>query len=220
MSILIVIMNIYEFIQNLGIEVLVEIGCNVGEDTRRFRSMHPNARIVCFEPDPRNINSLNQNGVRSIVELYPYAVSNQNGYMKFHLSTGNVHAIDSNPIFKDVDDWTLSSSLKKPTGHLTEHVWITFPNSVDVQTIRLDDFEPLKNTIIDIMWVDVQGAEDLVFSGGKEALKRTRYVYTEYSNVELYENQLNLTDLLKLFGDSWELVHDFGGDVLLRNKEL
>jgi hypothetical protein len=70
------------------------------------------------------------------------------------------------------------------------------------------------------MWVDVQGAEDLVFSGAKETLKRTRYVYTEYSNVELYENQLNLNQLLKLFGDSWEIVHDFGGDVLLKNKDI
>jgi 2-O-methyltransferase len=212
-------MNIYEFIQNLGIKVLVEIGCHNGSDTRKFRNMHPNARIVCFEPDPRNSMNLHKNGISDIAEVYPFAVSNHNGNMKFYLSTGDVGTVDPHNEFINTD-WSLSSSLKKPTGHLYQHTWITFPNSVDVQTIRLDDFDPLKNTKIDIMWVDVQGAEDLVFSGAKEALKRTRYVYTEYSNLELYENQLNLTDLLKLFGDSWELVHDFGGDVLLRNKDL
>jgi len=212
-------MDIYEFIKNLPIKCLVEFGCNMGEDTRKFREMHPNARIVCFEPDPRNITILDRNGVRTIAEVYPYAVSDKNGVMAFHLSTGDVRTVDPNNDFINID-WSLSSSLKKPTGHLDLHKWITFPNSVDVQTIRLDDFEPLKNTIIDFMWVDVQGAEDLVFSGAKDTLSRTRYVYTEYSNVELYENQLNLSQILKLFGSSWELVQDFGGDILLRNINI
>ena len=64
------------------------------------------------------------------------------------------------------------------------------------------------------------GAEDLVFSGGKETLKRTRYVYTEYSNHNLYEKQLNLREILELFGNDWEIIHDFDGDVLLRNIKL
>jgi 2-O-methyltransferase len=212
-------MDIYEFIKNLNIEVFVEIGCNIGEDTRKFHGMHPNARIVCFEPDPRNLQTLTTNGIRNIAEVYAYAVSNTVGSTVFHLSTGDVSTVDPNNDFIGMD-WSLSSSLKKPTGHLRQHTWITFPNSANVQTITLDDFKPLKNTKIDFMWVDVQGAEDLVFSGAKETLKRTRYVYTEYSNVELYENQLNLSQLVKLFGDSWEIVYDFGGDVLLRNKHV
>jgi FkbM family methyltransferase len=212
-------MDIYRFIAPLNVEVLVEIGCNIGEDTRKFRYIYPNARIVCFEPDPRNLRTLNENGVKDIAEVYPYAVSNMVGSTVFHMSTGDVGTVDPNNDFINMD-WSLSSSLKKPTGHLIQHTWITFPNSVNVETVTLDDFKPLKNTKIDFMWVDVQGAEDLVFSGAKETLKRTRYVYTEYSNVELYENQLNLNQLLKLFGDSWEIVHDFGGDVLLKNKDI
>jgi FkbM family methyltransferase len=212
-------MNIYEFIKKLNIEVFVEIGCNIGEDTKKFRQMHQNARIMCFEPDPRNLRKLNENGVKEIAEVYPYAVSNSVGSTVFHLSTGDVGTVDPNNDFINMD-WSLSSSLKKPTGHLRYHRWITFPNSVNVETVTLDTFNPLKDTKIDFMWVDVQGAEDLVFSGAKDTLKRTRYVYTEYSNVELYENQLNLSQLLKLFGDSRELFHDFGGDVLLRNKNL
>jgi FkbM family methyltransferase len=212
-------MNIHEFIKSLSVDVLVEIGSNMGEDTQKFRQMHPNARIVGFEPDPRNIKILKERGVDNIAEIYPYAVSNKNGVVRFHLSTGNAKNVDPNHEYKDVE-WSLSSSLKKPTGHLNVFNWITFPKSVDVETVTLDDFKPLKNTKIDFMWVDVQGAEDLVFSNAKDTLSRTRYVYTEYSNIELYENQLNLSQILRLFGDSWEIVHDFGGDVLLRNKNL
>lgn len=77
-------------------------------------------------------------------------------------------------------------------------------NSVDLQTVRLDDFKSLQNTAVAFIWAYVQGVEDLVFSGARELLKRTRYVYTEYSSKELYENQLNLKELLDLFGPDWK----------------
>lgn len=205
-------MDIYDFIRNQRFQVIVEIGAHWGFDTENFRSIFPNSRIVCFEPDPRNIDILQK---KQIAEIYPYAVSDTNGVSRFYLSSGRVPAFNNELVMKS--DWSFSSSLKKPTGHLQEHTWITFDNSVDVQTIRLDDFKSLQNTTVDFIWADVQGAEDLVFSGARELLKRTRYVYTEYSNKELYENQLNLKELLDLFGPEWRLVHDYGNDVLLEN---
>jgi hypothetical protein len=82
--------------------------------------------------------------------------------------------------------------------------------------MRLDDVESLAETTIDFIWVDVQGAEDLVFSGATGVLSRTRYVYTEYAT-GLYEGQLNRDQLLRMFGTRWSIVHDFGGDILLKN---
>jgi FkbM family methyltransferase len=207
-------MNIKEFIQSLPIETLVEVGCHFGTDTEDFRRMHPNARIICFEPDPRNINMLKTRNIDKVAEIYPYALSNQNGTAIFYQSSG---VCPDRSLANRFGDWSLSSSLKMPTGHLYEHPWCMFPNKVEVQTIRLDDFDVLQNCIIDFMWVDVQGAEDLVFSGAKETLKRTKYVYTEYCNTELYKDQLNLQKLLDLFGNNWIVVHNFGGDVLLKN---
>lgn len=214
-------MNIFDFIKNTPIQTFVEIGAHFGTDTEKFRQIHPNARIVCFEPDPRNLDMLSKRGIHRIAEIHPYALSNMNGSQTFYLSGGNVGTVDQNidKLLKD-NDWSCSSSLKKPTGHLHLHKWITFNNKVDVNCVRLDDFEPLKNSIIDFMWVDVQGAEDLVFSGANETLKRTKYVYTEYCNMELYESQLNMMKLLDLFGSNWELLHDFGGDILIKNKQF
>jgi hypothetical protein len=57
--------------------------------------------------------------------------------------------------------------------------------------------------------------------GGLNTLnKKVRYFYTEYSNKEYYEGQLKLDSLLNLLGDNWELIRDFGSDVLLKNKSL
>jgi len=214
-------MDILEFIKNTPIQTFVEIGAHFGTESEKFREMHPTARIVCFEPDPRNLDMLAKRGIDKIAEIHPHAISNVNGIQTFYLSGGDVGSVDQNidKLLQD-NDWSCSSSLKKPTGHLHLHRWVTFNNNVDVSCIRLDDFEPLKNSIIDFMWVDVQGAEDLVFSGAKDTLKRTKYVYTEYCNCQLYEAQLNLPGILNLFGPDWILVHDFGGDVLLQNTHL
>jgi len=209
-------MHIKQIIQKLDIQVFVEIGMHFGTDTQDFRKMHPNSRIVCFEPDPRNIEMIKKLGNDKICELYELALSNTNEPMDFYLSSGKCNGLGN---LLDSNDWSCSSSLKKPTGHLSLHRWITFPTSVKVQCSKLDDFEPLKNTKIDFMWVDVQGAEDLVFSCGQETLKNTHYVYTEYCNQELYENQLNLEGILKLF-PGFKVLIDYGGDVLLENTNF
>ena len=214
-------MHIKQFIQNLDVQVFVEIGMHFGLDTVDFRRIHPQARIVSFEPDPRNIQMIKKLGNDTICELYELALSNTNEPMDFYLSSGNATGIlssSSDPLLAQ-NDWSCSSSLKKPTGHLTVHRWITFPNKVTVPCCKLDDFEPLKNTKIDFMWVDVQGAEDLVFSCAQETLKNTHYVYTEYCNQQLYEGQLNLQEILRLF-PGFKVLTDYGGDVLLQNTNF
>lgn len=150
--------------------------------------------------------------------MIEFAVSNTNDPMDFYLSSGNSKGRLNDKLWNE-NDWSASSSLKKPTGHLDLHKWITFPKKVKVNCTKLDDFEPLKNTIIDFMWVDVQGAEDLVFSCAQETLKNTRYVYTEYCNKQLYEGQLNLQGILKLF-PGFRVLKDYGGDVLLLRDNL
>jgi FkbM family methyltransferase len=71
-------MDIYKFIKDLNPKVMIEIGVHFGEDTRRFRQMLPSARIVGFEPDPRNITIIRNTGIDRICEFYPVALSNQN----------------------------------------------------------------------------------------------------------------------------------------------
>ncbi len=47
----------------------------------------------------------------------------------------------------------------------------------------------LKGKTIDFIYCDIQGAEKQMIAGANESLKKTRYLYTEYSNSEDYENQ-------------------------------
>jgi FkbM family methyltransferase len=207
-------MDIYAFIQAMPINTFVEIGVHFGEDTRKFRAMHPNARIIGFEPDPRNVKIIRDTGIDKICEFHAIALSDKNETRPFYMSSGKA-TWSSDPQHRD-NDWSSSSSLKRPTGHLEMHKWITFPGTAMVECRRLDDIDI---GTIDFMWVDVQGAEDIVFAGAANTLARTRYVYTEYAN-NLYEGQLNREQLLAVFGPNWSVVHDFGGDLLLKNMAI
>ena len=210
-------MNIIQFIKENQFKLILEIGAHFGTETLQFKNVVPSAEIYSFEPDPRNLKILHENGIDKICKLYPYALSNTNGTIDFYLSAGEYNGkleyLKNKP-------WSASSSIKKPKEHLNVHKWVKFNEVVKVETIRLDDCKELHNKTIDFIWADVQGAEDLVFSGAKETLKRTRYVYTEFNNNELYEGQLNLSGIKELFGNDWEVVEVFRDDVLLKNKTL
>lgn len=213
-------MNIKEFIRSNNFETIIEIGTHFGTDTLDFKNLLPNCKIMCFEPDPRNIKVIRKNwGDMEVADLYELAVSNYNGITEFYLSSGNCSHWANDKMLLE-NDWSASNSIKKPKEHLNYHKWVNFDEKIEVECIKLDDFEPLKNVNIDFIWADVQGAEDLVFEGAKKLLKRTKYVYTEYNQNEMYENQLNLDGILTLFGEDWEIVHLYEDDVLLKNKNI
>lgn len=73
--------------------------------------------------------------------------------------------------------------------------------------------------VVDFIWMDVQGAEADVFKGGPATLSRTRFLYTEYADRELYEGQLDLRRLLKTLR-GFRILTRYPGDVLLANRRL
>lgn len=194
---------------------MLEVGSHFGIDTLMINEIVPDCDIICFEPDPRNIKVLESKIKSNKIILEKKAVSDLDGYMDFYLSSGKCEGCNDN--FLKENDWSASSSLKRPVIHLRQHPWVSFNKTIKVETIRLDSYEPIINKIIDFIWMDVQGAEDLVFRGAKKTLERTKFLYTEFSNVELYEKQLSLDKIVEILGNSWEIVEVYANDVLLRN---
>jgi hypothetical protein len=98
---------------------------------------------------------------------------------------------------------------------------MTFEKS-SVTSMRFDSFKKmigLENEIIDFIWADIQGAEIDLIKGGTKSFEKVKYLYTEYNNSELYEGEIGLTEICNLL-PNYEIVYDFGGDVLLKNKNL
>lgn len=144
------------------------------------------------------------------------AVNDKDEVVDFYISGGV--KIENGVV---VDSYYGSSSIRKPK--LVTEAWqsMTFAKS-SVNTIKFDTLVKkceLENQIIDFIWSDIQGAEIDLINGGTEAFSKTRYFFTEYNNSELYEGAIPLTKICEMLPD-WEVVYDFGGDALLKNKKL
>ena len=94
----------------------------------------------------------------------------------------------------------------------------TFARKISVPTSTLDAVSEGHGIgPVDFIWIDVQGAELDVFRGAPRTLATTRFIYTEYSDRELYEGQPRLRDLARCLSD-FELMVRYPGDALFRNR--
>lgn len=192
--------------------VIFEVGCNDGSDTLEFLRQFPAARIYCFEPEPRAIRRFKQKLHRSMpqVTLFELALSDSDGWMDFHQSDGQNDALP--------EGWDYSGSICAPKNHITKHPSISFEKTTRVRTTTLDNIcSDLGVSHIDFIWMDVQGAEGRVLRGGRGMLPHIDYIYTEYSNEELYEGQLGLEGLAAEL-INFDIVVRYPGDVLFRNR--
>lgn len=196
--------------------VILDIGCNDGSDTLQFLKLFKNPKVYAFEPDPRARERFIHNVQDNRVKLFALAVSGADGEADFHMSDGSPSAEWGE---KMPAGWDMSGSIRIPKKHLDVYPWCTFDKSVKVQTKMLDtwcDEEGVQ--AIDFIWADVQGAEVDLIQGGKKALFKTRYFYTEFGDQELYEGQISLREILKLLPDYKVLYRFSTSDVLLKNK--
>ncbi len=85
--------------------------------------------------------------------------------------------------------------------------WGTVIGEVDVQTHRLDDIDEV--TDFDLLKIDIQGGELMVFQNGREKLKNAVAVQTEVSFVPLYEGQPTFGDVDQELRRQGFLPHSF-----------
>ncbi|NBW03830.1 MAG: FkbM family methyltransferase, partial [Cytophagia bacterium] len=145
--------------------------------------------------------------------LEKIAIGAENGKIIFNQSSGAEHI--------DPEGWDHSGSIRKPKSHLEIWPWVTFKQQIEVPIFRLDDWAKDKNLInIDFIWADVQGAEGDLIAGAKQTLNKTRFFYTEFSDEEWYEGQVNFETIEKSL-ENFSILHKFKNDVLfVSNAEI
>jgi len=138
-----------------------------------------------FEAKPSNMNRLNEYFSNvSNVEIYNKAVSNINGKIKF---------------YQGRDSHTGSLSEKFTESLLGNHA---LSNTIEVESVTLDSF--LKDKTVDVIKVDVEGGEYLVFEGAKNTLQNRDIIWL----IEFH------------ISDEWnkrELLYDYGYDLYDRD---
>jgi FkbM family methyltransferase len=147
------------------ISQIVIVGANDAGEVGRLHRKFPAASFLCFEPNPETFSQLKHKFKDiSYVALSNLALSNAPGKTRFYeLSmSGNGSLLEP-----DMESWS-------STNHCQDKSLTSF--DVDVGTL---DREAAKLPGIDLLWMDVQGAEGQVLAGGTETLKRTKAVFLE-----------------------------------------
>jgi len=189
--------------------VILECGANRGRTTKNILECFSQARIFCFEPDPRSVLEFKKNIQDDRCKLVEAAVSHIDGTVLFNQS----YRVGENPNHVHTD----SSTIKETTNHKKLYNWLRYKKPIRVQTLRLDTWRK-ENSIenIDFIWADVEGAEEELIKGALETLAHTRYFYTEFSNTEAHTGEITLDGIKELLPD-FTVVECWEYDVLLRN---
>jgi FkbM family methyltransferase len=210
---------IKKLLNNIENPTILEIGCNDGQDTIEFIDTFSELKIYCFEPDQRAYDQFVNKVCSDKCNIYNIALSNVDGEIDFHMSDSNQKDLYTPRSVGD--NWNKSGSIKKPKKHKEVHPWCKFDKVVKVKTLKLDTWISDKNIDkIDFVWMDVQGAEEEVINGGLEAFNnKVKYLYTEYSQIELYEGNSSIEKITSLLSD-FNLIKIMDNDILLKNRNF
>lgn len=163
------------------VKTIFDVGSRDGLQSMEFRVWFPQSRVLAFEPHPTGIEQIKRNTANWNIELVQVACGDHNGKISFHAvpPSNNMGA---------------SSILKVNVDHHRSGTWVG--NEIEVDCRRLEDICAEKGIDeIDIMWVDVQGAELMVLDGLGDKLKKTKVIATEIGVSDLYLGSATLTDL-------------------------
>jgi FkbM family methyltransferase len=160
--------------------LIFDIGAHIGLATIYFKSKYPRAKILAFEPNPNtakllklNIKANNLKGVK-IIEA---GVWDKKGKNPFYTDTTS-----QNP-------WTWGDSFIK-------NIWNsqTPPQTISVKTVVLS---ALLTKPIDLLKLDVEGAENQIIQEAAEKLKIVKNLILEYHRTPITNPQNKLSSIIK-----------------------
>ena len=153
--------------------VLVDVGAHEGEFTAAIERMCGVARAILIEAEPARSKALQARFPLPDYEVIQSVVSDREGQIELEINA---------------DDAT--TSILKTKRHLSELALleVSVHEVVTCQTRTLDSILAAgKYPQIDLLKLDIQGAELLALRGGIAAIQRTKLIWTEVSFMQLYE---------------------------------
>lgn len=137
---------------------VLDAGANIGYYAILEASLINKGKVYAFEPDPRNVEVLKKNiklnNFSEKINLYPYAVGNEDSVKKFHL-------------YKESNISSFIKNIKKvKKGDKSK--------SIDIKCVKLDNFPEIDK--IDFIRMDIEAYEGFLIDGMMEFLKRKKNI--------------------------------------------
>ena len=169
--------------------IIFDVGAHHGYVSRTFRELFPTATIYAFEPFEASFEQLKENTASDPrTHVFNYGLSDRDGVQSFH----------SNPV-------SVTNSLLS-TDESGAQTWGT--GFLETQRIVQAQFKTIDSVVatmriprIDILKLDVQGAEYLVITGASAVCNRgaIRLIYSEIITQPTYNKQKRFDEALALF---------------------
>jgi FkbM family methyltransferase len=170
--------------------VIFDVGSRDCIQSIEFYNLFPNSKIYAFECNPNTLHICRKNiePYSDRITLIEGAVCDYDGEIKFY------------PINRDktLTSWKDgnpgASSLFVSNGQYTVEKYVQ--DEITTNCHRLDTIMKKYNIErVDIIWMDLQGAELLAFKGLGTYLDNVKYIHTEVSHKEMYTGQVMFKEL-------------------------
>jgi FkbM family methyltransferase len=184
------------------LDTILDVGANEGHWSMYMASKHPGASIVAIEPNPvpreLMLKNFESNALDNVTVL-PVAICDEGGTLEFE-TIDNVTSLGSFKIDRTGRPWLTDDRIKK----------------ISVSCCRLDDVEAVRDAVqIDLLKIDVEGAEVRVLQSAMEALRKTKRIEVEYSTDA---NRTEVLEILRQYNFELLLDHSYSegrGDLFL-----
>ena len=166
-----------------GVNLVFDVGANIGQFGRSLRDASYSGRIVSFEPLSAAWKQLVATGRNdSMWEIAPRAaIGSDNGEIEIHIASNSA----SSSILDMLDSHVNAAPESRYIG--SEKVPLRRLDSIALNYLHPDSVAFLK--------IDTQGYEDRVLQGATDLFKRLVGLQLEMSLVPMYEGQLLFNDL-------------------------
>ncbi len=219
-EVLMLFQDILGYINPNSVNVVLDVGSRDAKEAITMKEVFPKAQVYAFECNPPAIKLCEQNiGNLADIILVPKAVSDVNGKIDFF-------AIDPEKSITRQSDGNIGASSLFIANPAFPHEKY-YQNKITVESITLERWaEEVGVRDIDILWIDLQGAELKAFQGMGPLLSRTKIIFTEVEFKEMYLGQPLFSEvdryltangfyLLKLHPSDW-----FGNALYVRKDNV
>lgn len=202
------------------VNVIIEIGARDCAETVRLANQYEKAKIFTFECNPATIEICRERvaGLNNVT-LIEKAITNTNGQIKFY---------PTNPE-KTMTTWPDgnpgASSIFKASGKYPVETYIQDEIVVEAVTLYSFLFEHNLDSI-DLLWMDIQGAELSALQGLGKSIENVKIIQTEIEFFEIYEGQ-PLFDEVRNYLRNWGFYFagftarcEYFADAIFINKKI
>jgi len=172
-----------KLLASLGVDLLLDVGANVGQYAREMRKLGYRGPIVSFEPMRSALGELEPLAAADgNWRVIPAGLSDAEGTAQLHIA--------ENSISSSILDMERLHAKIAPTSE--------YISSEEIALTTLDDAMKALATDARRIWlkIDVQGLEDRVLAGAAATLQRVECIQLELSLVPLYTGQTTYLPML------------------------